>query len=339
MTKLRKMQGNAASARNRGSPSRIQTATPCTTCTARPARAASRADRGRPWRTSRSMAAELAAPTIRPTASVVRLAVSAVASAGIVVRRPSTSTHSRIARSTGWSRRNAPARQHSLAKACPGSSPATRRRELEKRPRTRASRRLSRSRRPMPTEMIPGRPEPLGSFGMISREGDTLGARGTEDGGCSDKAPKRLADVRGREAGRLLSVQSLAAGGVSRDEPPPVREGRSLLTLRNLAPAADSVAVVRAVSRSPLAGQHGPATLLRRLRTPRRDLPERAAFEGTPISLQGQSRTNITCGCPAPRRCRVARSRRCGAARHRTRRLNQSHHCPIRQRRQPWSTG
>lgn len=51
-------------------------------------------------------------------------------------------------------------------------------------------------------------------------------------GGCSDGAPTRLADVRGREAGRLLSVQSLAAGGVSRDEPPPVREGRSLLTLR-----------------------------------------------------------------------------------------------------------
>jgi hypothetical protein len=157
MTKLRKTQGSAASARNRGSPSRSQTATPCTTCTARPARAASRADRGRPWRTSRSMAAELVVPTIRPTASVVRLAVSAAASAGIVVRRPRTSTHSRIARSTGWSRRNAPARQHSLAKASPGSSPATRRRELEKRPRTRASTRSSRSRRPMATEIISGR--------------------------------------------------------------------------------------------------------------------------------------------------------------------------------------
>ena len=49
MTKLRKTQVktqvNAASARNRGSPAKIQTATPCTTCTARPARAASIADR------------------------------------------------------------------------------------------------------------------------------------------------------------------------------------------------------------------------------------------------------------------------------------------------------
>lgn len=79
----------------------------------------------------------------------------------------------------------------------------------------------------MPTEMVSGRPAPLGSFGIVSRQGDALGARGTEDGGCSDGAPMRLAGVRGREAGRRLSAQSLAAGGVWRDEPPPVR-GRAV---------------------------------------------------------------------------------------------------------------